>query len=113
MADPARGEVWAADLDPTRDHEQGGRRPVLVVSVDMFNQGPAGLAIVLPITSVLRNIPAHLIVHPPEGGLKAPSRILCDAVRSVSRGRFLRCWGVVSPATMDGVEDRLRILMGL
>ena len=57
---PARGEVWLADLNPVRGHEQAGRRPVLVVSEDLFNRGPAGLAIVLPMTSTLRGIPSHV-----------------------------------------------------
>jgi mRNA interferase MazF len=35
---PARGEVWLADLNPTWGHEQAGRRPVLVVSDDLFNR---------------------------------------------------------------------------
>jgi len=40
--------MWLADLDPTRGHEQAGRRPVLVVSDDIFNRGPADLVIILP-----------------------------------------------------------------
>ena len=34
---PRRGEVWDADRDPAVGHEQGKRRPVLVVSHDEFN----------------------------------------------------------------------------
>ena len=30
MADPRRGEIWLANLNPTRGREQTGRRPVLV-----------------------------------------------------------------------------------
>ena len=51
---PSRGEIWMVDLNPTRGHEQAGVRPALVVSVDTFNHGPAGLAVVLPVTSRLR-----------------------------------------------------------
>lgn len=54
MADPIRGQVWLADLGATRGHEQFGRRPVVVLSVDSFNAGPAGLVIVLPCTSKIR-----------------------------------------------------------
>jgi mRNA-degrading endonuclease toxin of MazEF toxin-antitoxin module len=43
---PARGEVWLADLDPAYGHEQAGRRPVLVISVDSFNAGASGLAVI-------------------------------------------------------------------
>jgi mRNA interferase MazF len=78
MADPNRGEVWLADLGAGRGREQAGRRPALVVSDDAFNHGPAGLVMVVPLTSKVKkskNIPAHIPVDPPEGGLKTPSVI--------------------------------------
>ena len=112
-ANPARGEVWAANLSPTRGHEQAGHRPVVVISEDLFNQGPAGLVVVLPLTSTDRGIPMHVPIDPPEGGLKNRSVILCDSVRSISKERLTRHWGYISPVTLAAVEDRLRILMGL
>lgn len=113
MSAPARGEVWLADLGSTAGHEQAGRRPVLVVSIDSFNAGKSGLAVVLPITSTVRNLPLHVSIAPPEGGLKTPSAILCDAVRSVDQNRLILQWGSVSTATMLAVEVRLRQLFGL
>ena len=71
--DPARGDVWLADLDPSIGHEQAGRRPVLVISVDSFNIGPSNLAVVLPITSRQRGVPLHVSIAPPEGGLRGPT----------------------------------------
>ena len=113
MSAPSRGEVWLADLNPTRGHEQAGRRPVLVVSEDLFNRGPAGLVIVLPMTSTVRNVPSHVPVSPPEGGVKNRTSILCDGVRSVSVERLVTRWGAVGGQTMAAVEDRLRILLRL
>ena len=113
MPEPQRGEVWLADLSPTRGREQAGQRPVLVFSVDEFNQGSAELVVVLPITSTIRPIPLHLIVQPPDGGLKTESRILTDAVRSISKERLVERWGQVSTETMGAVEERLRVLLGL
>jgi mRNA interferase MazF len=110
---PSRGDVWLLDLDPTRGHEQAGRRPCVVVSVDLFNRGPSGLSVVLPITTRFRGIPFHVAVNPPEGGLRSRSFIKCEDLRSVSKERFVERWGTVSPATMNLVEDRLRILLGL
>jgi mRNA interferase MazF len=110
---PVRGEVWLADLSPTRGHEQAGRRPVLVVSEDLFNRGPAGLVIVLPMTSTVRDVPSHVPVAPPEGGVKNRSAILCDAIRSVAVERLIARWGATSRRTMAQVEDRLRILLRL
>ena len=71
MIGPARGEVWLVDLNPTRGREQAGRRPVLVVSVDTFNRGPADLVVILPITSRQKGIASHVAIDPPEGGVKS------------------------------------------
>jgi mRNA interferase MazF len=59
MAAPLRGEIWLVNLDPVQGHEQGGKRPALVVSDDTFNQGPAGLVLVVPNTSRQKSIPIH------------------------------------------------------
>jgi len=110
---PSRGEVWLVDLNPTRGHEQAGKRPCLVISVDLFNQGPAGLVVVLPVTSKGKGVSSHVAVSPPEGGLTRPSFIKCEEVRSIAVERLIQRYGIVSPETMAAVEDRLRILLGL
>ena len=113
MNPPARGEVWLAELSPTRGHEQAGRRPALVVSDDLFNRGPAGLVIVVPMTSKVRNIPSHVPVDPPEGGVDRRTVVLCEAVRSISVERLVVRWGALERPTLAAVEDRLRILLRL
>ena len=113
MPAPLRGEIWMIDLDPTRGHEQAGKRPALIISDDVFNGGPAGLVIVLPLTSQAKGIRTHVVVQPPEGGLRKPSYLKCEYVRSVSVERLGRRLGAVSPATMEAVAMRLRILMDL
>jgi mRNA interferase MazF len=45
--------------------------------------------------------------------LKQRSFVKCEDVRSIAKERLLRRVGAVSPHTMDGVEDRLRILLNL
>src|SRR5512134_1877707 len=114
VALPSRGEIWLADFAPTRTHEQAGSRPVMIVSSDMFNHGPARLVFVAPLTRTNRGVPFHVLVNPPEGGVRARSYILCDAVRSISTDRLSgQPWGVVRTATLAEVEDRLRILLEL
>ena len=113
MKAPLRGEVWLVDLDPARGHEQAGMRPGLVVSVDLFNRGPAELVVVVPLTTRAKGIPWHVPVEPPEGGLEQKSFIKCEDVRSVAKERLTRRLGMVSAETLAAVEDRLRILLGL
>jgi mRNA interferase MazF len=109
----SRGEVWLVDLNPTRGHEQAGRRPALVVSTDQFNHGPAGLVVAVPMTTRERRIPLHVRVEPPSGGVRATCFIKCEDVRSISTDRLLERWGSVDETTLRLVEDRLRILLDL
>ena len=113
MPDPVIGEIWYGDLSPIVGHEQAGQRPLLVVSIDRFNRSPAGLVVVLPVTSTLRNIPWHVSISPPEGGLTVPSAVLCEAIRSISQDRLRRRLGAVSRATLQVVQSRLRMLLDL
>jgi mRNA interferase MazF len=110
---PARGDVWDLDLDPTRGREPAGRRPALIISVDLFNRGPAELVVAVPLTRTERNVRWHVSVSPPEGGVVERSFIKCEDVRSLSKSRLARYRGRISAITMAAIEDRLRILLGL
>ncbi len=102
--EPRTGEVWDIDFDPQVGREQGGVRPALVISNDQFNRLPNGLSIVVPITGTDRNIPLHIRLQPPEGGLTKPSVVMCDQARAQSNQRFLRRRGVVSPEIVALVQ---------
>ena len=113
MIKPLRGDIWLLDLNPAKGHEQGGTRPALIVSVDLFNSGPAELVIVLPITTKAKGVPLHVEIKPQEAGLKEKSFIKPEDIRSVSRERLIRKIGSVSAGILAIVEDRLRILLNL
>jgi mRNA interferase MazF len=114
MAGPFRGEIWNADLDPTRGREQAGKRPVLVVSTDRFNEGPAELVVVLPITSRAKGIPWHVPLTASGGtGLRTDSFAMVEAIRCVSRERLAKRLGEASGAALGEVEKRMRILLEL
>jgi mRNA interferase MazF len=109
-----RGEVWLADLKPTRGREQTGQRPVLIVSVNPFNHSGAGLVIAVPFTTRKRGIPTHIEVRPPDGGLRELSFAMCEQLRSIAMDRLApQPFGRVSPAVLHVVDDRLRLLLGL
>ena len=113
VVNPARGEIWEVDLNPTVGREQSGRRPVLIVSDNALNSGPRGLVVVIPVTGTARGLPTHVPVIPPEGGLTKPSVIMTEQVRSVSKARLGNRHGAVTQATMDQVDRILRIVLGL
>ena len=113
MPEPSRGEIWQANLSPTTGHETRGTRPCLIVSVDPFNHGPAGLVVVLPLTTREKGIPLHVVVSPPEGGLERQSFVKCEEPRCVSKDRLTTRLGEIAAQTMEEVSDRLQILLGL
>jgi|SRR3989338_1487672 len=110
---PSRGEIWTLRLNPVKGHEQGGTRPALVISNDYLNHGPAGIAIVIPITTKDKHIRSHVKLEPPEGGLNKISFIKCEDIRSVSTERFVKRHGKVSVSTMNKVEDLIRTILEL
>jgi mRNA interferase MazF len=113
VPDPRYGEIWLADLDPTIGQEQSGRRPVLIISDDLFNSSPAGLVVIVPLTTKDKGIPMHVKVSPPEGGLKSISFIKCEDIRSAAKERLIKRYGSIAATTLEAVNYRLRLLLNL
>ena len=99
-----RGDVVVADLSPVIGHEQGGRRPVLVLSPAAYNAWPIGMAIVAPITSVDRRLHHHVPIGK-EAGLRNASFVMPEYVRALSQQRLAeRILGSATLETVDRVE---------
>lgn len=76
---PARGDAVWIDLQPQAGHEQGGRRPALVLSPAAY-QEKVGLALMCPITSRVKGYPFEVAIP---GGLPVSGVILADQVKSL------------------------------
>jgi len=90
MARILRGDVLWADLDPVRGHEQAGRRPVLVLSHDVFNErSRTVIAVVLTSQAPAAGYPLNLEIKGPAGRrprkFKAPIR--ADSTGGAGDGR--------------------------
>lgn len=108
-----RGEVWFANLDPVVGNEQAGKRPVLIVSVDYFNEGLARMVIAAPLTKRDKRQPLHVPIKAGIAGLKVDSFIKIEDIRGISKERLLYKIGDVDKNTMEEVEIRLTRLLGL
>lgn len=102
----APGIVAWATLDPVRGREQGGHRPVLIVSSAGHLDAVTSLVIVLPITSVHRGWPNHVAVAG-ASGLDRPSWIMTEQPRTLSRERLTGVAGTVSGACLGTVRTWL------
>jgi mRNA interferase ChpB len=103
-----RGDIYLVSLDPTRGHEQQGRRPVLVVSPDAFNQ-LTKVPIVVPITtggSFART--AGFAVSLTGADTRTTGVVRCDRPRALDLGsRGGRKLETVPAAIIDEVLAKL------
>ena len=102
-----QGEIWFADLNPTKGSEQSGKRPVVIVSGDTLND-TLPIVIVVPITSKIKSYPTCvLLLASKANGLKEDSEAVPFQIRAISKKRLTKRTGSVT-------ENELReILKGL
>ena len=112
-----RGEVHWADLVPRSGSEQTGRRPVIVVSNDGFNQTPGWRSIiVIPIsTSASQGKRGPTVVEIPAGagGVPRTSLALCHQVTTLDRGKLTKRLGTLPTDVLGEVELALKAAMDL
>ena len=87
MAGILRGDVRWADLNPVRGHEQAGRRPVLVLSHNVFNER-SGTVIAVAMTSQEPRAGFPLTLECRAAGLKKRSWIKISQIRTLSVDRI-------------------------
>ncbi len=108
-----RGDIYFANLDPVIGSEQGGVRPVLIIQNDLGNRF-SPTVIILPLTSKMGKAPlrTHVPLQPPQGGLKKPSIVLCEQVRTLEKVRLTSYIGRLQPDKLLQVDRALAIALG-
>src|SRR5579875_1602566 len=100
MARILRGDVFWADLDPARGHEQGGERPVVVLSEDVFN-ARSGTVIALAVTSQPQRAGFPLTLELTSVKLPKRSWVKISQIRTLSVQRLGKKAGHVAPEELD------------
>ncbi len=106
MARILRGEIYWADLAPARGHEQAGKRPVLVISHDLFNER-SGTVIALAVTSQPQRVSLPLALKLESAKLPKPSWVKISQVRTLSTERLGKRLGHLSAEELDQVIEGL------
>jgi mRNA interferase MazF len=108
-----RGEIYLVDPGQPVGHEPAFRPPAVVISVDILNNGPGGLVVVVPITSASYGLRSHVELSPEGSGLGHPSYARCEQLRVVSVERLSSRQGMVSPEQMQAIDQALRFVLDL
>lgn len=108
-----RNEIYSVDLGKPVGHEPAFRRPAVIASVDILNNGPGGLVVVIPITTSGYGLRSHIELGPEDTGLDHTSFARCDQLRVVSIERLSAAIGRVGPVAMRSIDQALRFVLDL
>lgn len=112
-----RGDVHWADLVPRSGSEQTGRRPVIIVSHDGFNQTVGWRSIiVVPISTSAsqgRRGPTVIEIPAGAGGLSKASFAVCHQVTTLDRAKLTKKVGSLPGEVLEEVELGLRAALDL
>lgn len=105
---PSRGDIIYIDLNPTKGHEQKGRRPAFVISPKIYNER-SSLALLMPITKQQKGYTFEVIL-PPE--IKTKGVVLTDQIRCVDwKARDIKFVESVPIDVIKEVQARIEPLL--
>ena len=111
MAGILRGDIYWADLEPSRGREQAGRRPVLVLSAEHFNTH-SGTVIAMAITSQVQRAGFPLTYELPAKLTSKPGWVKISQIRTLSTDRLTRKLGHLDDAEMNHIVEGLMDIIG-
>lgn len=110
-----RGDIYDARLEPVEGSEQGGIRPIIIVSRDAINQ-TSPLIIAVPVTTYKKSkriYPSQIIIKASIGGLSVDSIALGEQLRALSKTRLLQCRGSLDIDSLNRLNKALSIALEL
>jgi mRNA interferase MazF len=100
-------DIFLADLEPVQGSEQGGVRPVVVISGNSMNKN-LNVAIVCCLSSVVKHYMGCVQLKASKAnGLTSDSEVVTFQIRTMASSRLKRKLGVIS------VEELQQVLIGL
>lgn len=94
------GQIWWARPDSSVGREQRGRRPVVIVSGELYNDTVTTLVLAAPITTTDRGWRNHVHL----AGLPQPSWAMTEQVRAISRDRLVDLIGTATPSELRAIR---------
>lgn len=107
-----RGDIVWADLEPTKGHEQRGRRPVLIISEDIFNAA-SGTVIAFALTSQSQRAPYPLTWKLAKIIDKKEAWVKMGQIRTLSTERLGKKLGSVPSAELANILEGFSEIIGL
>ena len=108
-----RGDIYYANLNPVIGSEQGGTRPVLIISNDVGNKhSPTVIVAITSRVYTKAKLPTHTTVSNYEG-VDKDSVILLEQIRTIDKQRLKQYMGMMPDNIMARVDKALAISVAL
>jgi mRNA interferase MazF len=110
-----RGDVYWVDLGEPQGSRPAKRRPVLIVSDDLYNSSRLATVVAVTLTGTLRlgDMPGNVHIAKGEAGMTRASVANVTALVTLDKTELGRRTGRVRPPTLAYVDDGLREVLGL
>ena len=109
-----RGDIYYAELNPVIGSEQGGKRPVLIISNDIGNKhSPTVIAAAITSQKEKSKLPTHISLDAASCGLAKDSVVLLEQVRTLDKRRLKERMGELDSESMSQVNNALSVSFGL
>ena len=109
-----RGEIFLANLEPTKGSEQGRTRPVLIIQNDIGNEYST-TTIIAPITSTVmkKEYPTNVLVKKEDSKLSRDSTILLNQIKAIDNSRLIKKIGSLDNFIMNKVDRAIKVSLAL
>ncbi len=109
-----RGEIWLANLDPTRGSEQAGIRPVIVFQNNLINNYTSTI-ITIPLTKNVKRkaLPSSVFITKEQGNLITDSVALCHQLRVLDKSRLIAKLSQLSNEIIYELENKVLFTLGI
>lgn len=105
-----RGELYYANLNPYVGSEQGGTRPVLIISNNTGNEHSTTIIVALLTSKMSKaKIPTHVSISKGEGNIAQNSIIMCEQIRTIDKMRLSKYIGIIPENIQKKVNAALKI----
>ena len=101
---PQKGDIIEMDFNPTKGHEQNGKRPALIISNETYHRRTK-LIIVCPISNTSNDFPMHIKL---DDRTKTTGAILAQHVRTIDPA--VRNVAFIEPMPSDLIEQTIKII---
>ncbi len=112
-----RGDIYWATIEPRSGSEQKGRRPVIIISHDIFNQKRNWRSIiVVPMSTSEAQAKRGLtgvIISQGIANLSKDGVALCHQVTTLDRFKFENYIGTLPASLISEIEQGLKVAMNL